>query len=73
MSKQINAKLAQGYCNKPVHPVCSNCKNFASDMVTRPSVCGGTWTDEKNIRCTLGGFAVKKMATCKMFKDKDTP
>ena len=66
MSKASEKKASQGYIDKVVPQACGNCKHFASDMV---QVHGPTtWNPEgffaeKNKRCALGGFAVKKMAT----------
>lgn len=63
MSKQTDAKAAQGYQNKPVFPVCSNCRHFTSEAQVREGTFS-TWTHETNLRCTIGGFKVMKMATC---------
>ncbi len=80
MSK--NSKLSMGYTDKPVLAICSNCKNFASEMVLAPWMVErnnsgeGVYFEndakytvekhgiEKNLRCTVGGFAVKKMGSC---------
>ena len=62
MSKQSILKTNQGYELKPVFAICSNCKHFKSDKIINE----WNYEDEKNIRCELGGFAVKKTATCKM-------
>lgn len=88
MSRQSDAKEAQGYVATPVPSTCVNCTNFASDMVlpewAQREVAKGAkhWSGsdsgysverdgvEKNRRCTLGGFAVKKMATCDKFAPK---
>lgn len=67
MSKQSDAKVAQGYEAKPAARTCGNCAHFASDKVERVGYMGGIFIDEKNIRCGLGGFAVKKMAVCNLF------
>jgi hypothetical protein len=61
MSKKADLKTEQGYDPKPTFAMCSNCKNFKSDKIRNQ------WGyEEKNIRCGLGGFAVKKQGTCKM-------
>lgn len=65
MSKQSDAKNFQNYRETP--DTCSNCGHYESQMVERThSGWGGlrAWTEEKNKRCSIGGFAVKKMATC---------
>lgn len=64
MSKQSDAKESQGYTRTPAS--CGSCECFTSEK---------TKTDwgymiEKNMRCTKGGFAVKKTATCNEFKRK---
>lgn len=66
MTKQSKAKADQGYVPKAVPQVCGNCANFASDFV-RVSQFYDCQV-EKNKRCTLGGFAVKKMGTCDKFR-----
>lgn len=71
MSKQSEAKERQGYVERPVPQTCANCRNYGSDFVTRKHAFG-EWTDEKNRRCTLGGFAVKKQATCKLWQPNET-
>jgi len=63
MSRQAVAKALQRYEDKPVHPMCSNCVFFSSTTLERTEF-GSTWTQEKNLRCVKGGFAVKKMGTC---------
>jgi len=63
MSKQQDAKTNQGYQAKPIFPMCSNCKHYNSDMVNVNRFYGD-FKEEKNIRCGLGGFAVKKQGTC---------
>jgi hypothetical protein len=72
MTKQSDAKAAQGYVAKPVPSTCGNCGHFASDTETRTSgyVPHRVYTDESNLHCTLGSFAVKKMATCNQFAPK---
>lgn len=69
MSKQSEAKAAQGYVDKIKQlPVCMSCVHFALDTVAREDVFGATFMRERNLRCTLGGFAVKKMGTCRKFQ-----
>lgn len=82
MSKQSEAKEKQQYCAKPVTKTCANCnhleqnffhydekyvrvegKNPDTEKYARP-----TYSD--NLRCKIGGFAVKKMATCNEFSKK---
>lgn len=64
MSKQSEAKERQQYVPKYEPAVCMNCAHYSSDVVERNAVFGGTYKDESNKRCGLGGFAVKKMGTC---------
>lgn len=70
MSKQSEAKLKQGYMPKAIPTTCCNCTHFHSDMVERSAgvfqSCG--WVEEKNLRCLVGEFAVKKMGTCSLFQ-----
>lgn len=72
MSKQSEAKEAQGYVAKAVPQTCGNCAHFRSDMIEqKSSYMGTTWFAEKNIRCGIGGFTVKKMANCSEWVGKD--
>jgi len=69
MSKQSQAKLAQGYEQKPIPKTCANCIHFKSDKeVIKSAYSSNQYTKESNLRCGIGGFAVKKMATCNMFE-----
>ena len=61
-----NIKEEQGYQEKPIFPMCSNCANFRSEFI--PTNYG--YNEEKNIRCGIGGFAVKKMGTCTKHEPK---
>jgi len=71
MSKQSEAKAKQGYVAKAIPQTCCNCAHFASDIETKESY-GGKWEHETNLRCKIGGFAVKKMGTCDEFEPKET-
>lgn len=64
MSKQSEAKARQCYIPKAVPNVCGNCAYFASDKTPMGNPFGSSWTHENNMRCRLGGFAVRKMGTC---------
>lgn len=70
MSKQSEAKQAQGYEQKPVITVCKNCKHFKF-KIEEYVPFGGVYYLDKEIRCGIGGFAIKKMATCKLYERKD--
>ena len=48
---------------------CANCKNYTSFLVHRPEI-NYKYYDEKNKRCSLGGFAVNKTAICEMWEEK---
>lgn len=62
MSKKANSKSEQGYEPKPIFAMCSNCKHFRSDKIVNEY----NFPEEKNIRCGIGEFAVKKQGTCKL-------
>ena len=65
MSKQSDAKAIQNYTVKPFVKTCGNCKHFAFDRVlSYRTFSGVNYFDEKNLRCSLGGFKVKKTALC---------
>lgn len=82
MSKQSEARAAQQYVASPVLPTCGNCANFCSDKKLpawmerdKKSYDGTPYTVEAhgvetNLRCGIGGFAVKKMGSCTQFKAK---
>lgn len=63
MNKKAQAKESQFYRAKPKFPMCSNCKHFEMDVIEKNSY-GTIYNVESNLRCGLGGFAVKKQATC---------
>ncbi|OFZ69083.1 MAG: hypothetical protein A2V79_11725 [Betaproteobacteria bacterium RBG_16_56_24] len=78
MSKQSEAKVKQNYCAKPVPQTCANCKHLTQNFYhyhyngdyvrvegKNPDIekyARPTYSD--NLRCGIGGFAVKKSATC---------
>lgn len=64
MSKQSEAEAAQNYQEKAPQRQCSTCLHFAKDTVERTAPYSKPWTEDKNCRCTAGGFAVKKTAVC---------
>lgn len=65
MSK-VNKKIQMGYEPKPKHPMCSNCIHYRSDFIENK----WKYTEEKNIHCDYGGFAVKKSANCNVHEFK---
>jgi hypothetical protein len=79
MSKQSEAKAAQKYSPSLVLPTCNNCVNFTADRVlpewmikSNERYSNSEFTLEKhgvqkNLRCGIGGFAVKKMGSCNLF------
>lgn len=64
MSKQSEAKKRQNYNPKPDIPSCANCKNFTSDLVGTKGWDKQMYYQEKNLRCGIGNFAVRKRGTC---------
>ena len=76
MSKQSEAKMRQGYTTEVKN--CSNCANYSSDRKLPAWMVGNsTYEDnahryevESNVRCGLGGFAIKKTASCEQYKDQ---
>jgi hypothetical protein len=68
MSKQNIAKAAQNYQPKPVRATCSNCRHFDLTVTTKASY-GCDYTEEK-ARCSLGGFAVLRLAVCDRHEPK---
>ena len=65
MSKQSVAKETQGYVAEFIPPTCQHCVHFKLDIVFIPAC--KPYNKEKNLRCTLGGFAVKKRGSCLLF------
>lgn len=71
MSKQSEAKALQGWRKTP--DTCNRCSHFKSDIIKKNyEAFGGmqTWTEEKNLRCTLGGFKTGKTNTCDRFESR---
>ena len=67
MSKQSEAKKAQGYDDSPIVRICFTCEYYRSRCV--PDEYGEA--EEIDRHCGFGGFAIKKMATCKRYERKD--
>ena len=79
MSKQSVAKKSQNYCARPKLRTCNNCKNLKKDFYYYDE--SGGRVEGKNpdpgeyarptfydtCSCVIGGFAVKKLATCNLF------
>ena len=61
MSKIKKEKM--GYDPKPIRKMCSNCVHFKSD-ITIETAYAREYVIEKNLRCLIGEFAVKKTAVC---------
>ena len=71
MSKQSDAKAIQNYQEKPFVKTCSNCANYRSEIVRHGyNWAGAECFRETNMRCSVGGFAVKKTALCEDWKEK---
>lgn len=68
MSKQTEAKTKQGYVPKLTPQACMNCASFKFDMVPTNYPPGYAQEKQGNLRCAIGGFAVKKMGTCDEWK-----
>lgn len=81
MSKQANARLQQRY--RTDADTCANCaffkralelpawmkdENARRQAAGRSAEYGDEHRREKNLRCSLGGFAVKKTAVCEQHK-----
>lgn len=66
VSKQQLSKESQGYRLSP--KTCSNCSNYSSEIETK-DFGQYVWTEEKNKRCKIGGFAVKKTAVCDLWEE----
>lgn len=60
-SKIEQAKQQQGWQKTP--KTCVNCKHFSSEKQDIKGVYGN-YTEEKNLRCTIGGFKVGKSNVC---------
>lgn len=68
-SKQKQAKEKQGYIEEPIPTICKNCNHYRSEHVPIP--WNEAFTQEKDMRCGLGGFAVKKTARCNEYIQKN--
>ena len=70
MSKQSEAKAQQGYVPNPTATACMNCENYSSDFEPTAGYGSRIYNKEVNIRCGIGGFAIKKLGRCNCFKPK---
>ena len=82
MSKQAEAKAAQGYEAKPVPRSCATCTNLKLNrrlpdwmVAAKKDWSGKPYTVEshgvdKDLRCGIGGFAVKKTGVCNAYASK---
>ena len=71
MSRQSEAKEAQGYDPKPVAYICKNCHFFQFEGKEYKNYYGEVYQEKRNLRCGLGGFAVKQTARCEKFAIKE--
>lgn len=71
MSKQSEAKEQQQYVSKAAPETCSTCRHFEwiENVYTNPD--GTRHYSDTNLRCGIGGFAVKKMGTCRLWEPMD--
>ncbi len=58
--------VEQEYDPKPVWPECRNCKFFTFEKSQSYYSLA-----DKNLRCSLGNFAVKKLGTCRKHEFKE--
>lgn len=70
MSKVEKQKQAQGFQRKPNHPKCADCQHFKCDTENVRGWGGAIFVKERNLRCSIGGFAVGKTSTCNEFQHK---
>ena len=68
MSKQQNAKDAQGYIEKPILRICANCIRMQTVRTFPDLKYPGYWKDTDT--CLIGDFRVKRQATCNHFQEK---
>ena len=69
MSKQSDAKAIQNYTEKLFVKMCGNCARLRMEKELVSFTGGSIWL-EKGIRCSLGGFKVKKTAVCQDWEAK---
>lgn len=66
MSKQAEAKVAQGYTNLQVS--CGLCRHYRSNIVREAGLYDfGYPVTETDKRCSIGGFFVRKSWRCDLF------
>jgi hypothetical protein len=77
MSKQSEAKAKQAYVEKPLPRTCSTCAHLTVDLELpawmKKAGCydhDPRYLVETNRRCSIGGFAVKRTATCQLWLKK---
>lgn len=69
MSKQSDAKAIQNYTEKPFVKMCGNCEHLATDERIHAGTFGSVVISH-SLRCSLGGFKVKKTAVCQDWEAK---
>lgn len=58
-------KIEQGFRKKP--DCCANCQHFTKEVAQKEYKAWDglrTWTEDKKMRCSRGGFAVGKSNVC---------
>ncbi len=81
MSKISDLKEKCGYQERPLAQICANCKNYSSEkrlekwMEEANERGRHKYTVEingveKNLRCSIHGFKIKKTATCEIWEKK---
>jgi len=68
-SKTSKAKQSQSYVPVNLHK-CGTCKHFSCDQESWDGVFGGVYHRDKNLRCGIGGFVVKKQGVCNLWEAK---
>ena len=86
MSRQADAKDRQKYIEKVIPRTCTNCAHLKSVFElpawaqaenehrkanSLKQLYGFALTQEKMLRCAVGNFKVKKMASCQLWKEGD--
>jgi hypothetical protein len=68
MTKLEKLKKEIGYTKEA--PTCKVCEHFTSEITYETDCYGYKYKKEKNIRCGLHGFAIKKTTYCESFARK---
>lgn len=73
MSRQSEARLSQGFVLTPTHPTCGNCRHLESVQSRNFNDVRAQKFREKEYRCNIGKFSIRKKSTCDLHESSRNP